>query len=39
MWHTWGRGEVFAGFWLGDPKIRDHCEDLQIGGMVTFRGL
>jgi hypothetical protein len=17
MWHTWGRGEVFTGFWLG----------------------
>jgi hypothetical protein len=20
MWHIWGRGEVFRGFWLGDPK-------------------
>jgi len=20
MWHAWGRGEVFAGFWLGGPK-------------------
>jgi hypothetical protein len=24
MWHAWWRGEVFAGFWLGSPKIRDH---------------
>jgi hypothetical protein len=20
MWHAWGRGEVFAGLWLGGPK-------------------
>jgi hypothetical protein len=20
MWHVWGRGEVFTGFWLGGPK-------------------
>jgi hypothetical protein len=24
MWHAWGRGEVFKGFWLGGPKGRDH---------------
>jgi hypothetical protein len=22
MWHAWGRGEVFTGFWLGGPKLR-----------------
>jgi hypothetical protein len=22
MWHAWGRGEVFMGFWLGGPKGR-----------------
>jgi hypothetical protein len=22
MWHAWGRGEVFTGFWLGGPKGR-----------------
>jgi hypothetical protein len=22
MWHVWGRGEVFIGFWLGGPKVR-----------------
>jgi hypothetical protein len=32
MWHTWGRGGVFTGFWLGGPKARDHWEDLGIGG-------
>jgi len=36
MWHTWGRGEVFTGFWLGGPKVRDHWEDLGIGGRITL---
>jgi hypothetical protein len=22
MWHAWGRGKVFRGFWLGGPKGR-----------------
>jgi hypothetical protein len=33
MWHAWGRGEVFTGFWLGGPKGRDHWEDLGVGKM------
>jgi hypothetical protein len=36
MWHTWGRGEVFRGFWLGGPKVRYHWEDLGIGGRITL---
>jgi hypothetical protein len=20
MWHAWGRGEVFTGFWVGRPE-------------------
>jgi hypothetical protein len=31
-----GRGEVFTGFWLGGLKVRDHWEDLGIGGRVTL---
>jgi hypothetical protein len=23
MWHAWGMGEVFTGFWLGGPKAKD----------------
>jgi hypothetical protein len=30
MWHAWGRGEVFIGFWLGGPKARDHWEDRRM---------
>jgi hypothetical protein len=26
-----GRGEVFTGFCLGGPKVRDHWEDLGVG--------
>jgi len=37
MWHAWGRGEFFTGFWLGGPKVRDHCEDLGVGGRITLR--
>jgi hypothetical protein len=32
-----GREEVFTGFWLGGPKIRDHWEDLGVGGRITLR--
>jgi hypothetical protein len=31
-----GKGEVFTGFWLGGWKVRDHWEDLGIGGKVTL---
>jgi hypothetical protein len=37
MWHAWGRGEVFTGFWLGGPKVRDHWEDLGVCGKITLR--
>jgi hypothetical protein len=31
-----GRVEVFTGFSLGDPKGRDHWEDLGVGGRITL---
>jgi hypothetical protein len=36
MWHAWGRGEVCTGFWLGGPKVRDHSEDLGVGGRIKL---
>jgi hypothetical protein len=36
MWHAWGRGEVFTGFWLGGLKVRNHWEDLGVGGKITL---
>jgi hypothetical protein len=32
-----GRGEVFTGFRLGGPKLRDQWEDLGIGGRITLK--
>jgi hypothetical protein len=37
MWHAWGKGEVFTGFWLGGLKVRDHWEDVGKGGRITLR--
>jgi hypothetical protein len=37
MWHAWGWGEVFTGFWLGGLKVRDHWEDQGVGGRITLR--
>jgi hypothetical protein len=34
--HVARMGEVFTGFWLGGPKVRDHWEDLCIGGRITL---
>jgi hypothetical protein len=39
MWHAWGRGEVFTGFWLGGPKGRDHWEDQRIDVDVREIGI
>jgi hypothetical protein len=34
--HVARMGEVFTGFWLGGPKVRDHWEDLDVGGRITL---
>jgi len=36
-----GTGEVHVGFWWGDPKERDHLEDLGVDGRIilTFKNL
>jgi hypothetical protein len=31
------KGIVFTGFRLGGPKVRDHREDLSVGGRITLR--
>jgi len=36
MWHAYGRGEVFTGFRSGGPKVRDHWENLGVGGRITL---
>jgi hypothetical protein len=34
--HVARMGEVFTGFWLGSPKVRDHWKDLGVGGRITL---
>jgi hypothetical protein len=34
--HVARMGEVFTGFSLGGPKVRDHSEDLGVGGRITL---
>jgi hypothetical protein len=36
MWHACGRGEVFISFWFGGPNVREHWEDLGVGGKITL---
>jgi hypothetical protein len=36
MRHTWVRGGVFTGFWLGGPIVRNHWEDLGLGGRIIL---
>jgi hypothetical protein len=35
--HVARMGEVFTGCWLGGPKVRDHWEDIVVGGRITLR--
>jgi hypothetical protein len=36
MWHAWGRGEAFTGFWFRIPNVRDHWEDLGVVGRTKL---
>jgi hypothetical protein len=38
MWHAGGRVEVFTGFWLGCPKVRDHWKEVGVGGKLDSAG-
>jgi len=37
MWRVWGRGEGCTGFWWGNLRERDHCEDPDVDGRITLR--
>jgi len=32
-----GEGRDIYGVWLGGPKVRDHWEDLGVGGRIILR--
>jgi hypothetical protein len=37
MWRVWGREEVWAGFWLGNQRERDHWGDPDVDGRIILR--
>jgi hypothetical protein len=37
MQHVWGRGEVHAGFWWGDPREGDHLGDPAIDERIILK--
>jgi hypothetical protein len=37
MRHAWERGEVYTGFWWGNPRERNHLEDPGIDGRIILR--
>ena len=36
MWHVWGNGEVYTGFWWGDLRERDHVEEIGVDGRIIL---
>jgi len=36
MYHVWGRGEAYTGFWWGKPRKRDHLEDPSVDGRIIL---
>jgi hypothetical protein len=38
MWRVWER-DVFAGFWWGSLRERDHWEDPDVDGRIILRGI
>jgi len=37
MWHEWGTGEVYTGFWWEDLRERDHLEDPDVDGRIILK--
>ena len=37
MWRVWGRGEVFAGCWWGNPRERGQWGDPDLDGKTILR--
>jgi hypothetical protein len=34
---TIGKEEAHRGFWLGNPRERDHLEDLGVDGLIILK--
>jgi hypothetical protein len=36
MWHVWGTGEVYTGFWWGVQKKRGHLENQGVDERIVL---
>jgi hypothetical protein len=36
VWNVWETIEVHTAFWWGEVRVRDHLEDLVVGGMIIL---
>jgi hypothetical protein len=39
MWHVWGRGEFYAGFWWGTLWERDYLEDFGVDVRIILESI
>ena len=37
MWHVWGIGEAYTGFWWGNLREREHLGDPGVDGRILLR--
>ena len=37
MWHVWGRGEAYTGFWWGNLRDCDHRGDLGVDWSIILK--
>jgi hypothetical protein len=37
MWDVRGRGMVHTGIWWGNPRERDHLQDLDVDGRIILK--
>jgi hypothetical protein len=37
MYHVLGRGEMYTGFWWGNPRERNHLEDPGVDGRIILK--
>jgi hypothetical protein len=39
MWHVWGRGDVYTGFWWENLREREYLKDPGIDGSTILKWL
>jgi hypothetical protein len=37
MYHLRRKGEVYKGFWYGDPREKDHLRDPGVDGRIILK--